>query len=76
MYELARPLDEDQPFDNWKEKSTTVIYLGISSIHASKSTLVLRFSTGSEPPQLHVVFDPYFTIINGHDGNIVLNSYW
>ena len=48
----------------------------MSPINMRSVALVISLSTGRVSPQFHVAFYPYFTTINGCDGNIFPPIYW
>ena len=76
VYAISFQLDVNQHFDKCKCNITPGIYLIMSPIHARTVTLIIIFSNIRVSPQFHVSFDPSFATTNGHDGNLVLPSYW
>ena len=59
-YVLNNTLQQNAPFNKWRERSKVGIYLGKSPAHSNNVALVLDRRTGLVSPQFHVRFDPSF----------------
>ena len=75
VYEIASPLAVGQPFDKLKEKITTGVYLGISTINSRALGFVIIFSMVMLSPQFRVAFDSSLATSNGWYWNIVPPRY-
>lgn len=62
-YVLAAPLQKNEPYGKWKERSRRGVYLGQSPNHASSVALVLDLYTGLVSPQFHVKVDHGFETV-------------
>ena len=71
-YVLKSPLQNNQPFRKWKDRSKLALYLGPSPFHARNVSLVMDLQTGLVSPQFHVVHDPTFSTVK-NDSN---KYYW
>ena len=71
-YVLEDPLQDNKPYNKWKERSRVGIYLGQSPEHGRNVALVLNRYTGLVSPQFHVKFDDTFHTVK----DVKLQSLW
>ena len=61
-YVLANALQQNNPYNKWRERAKVGIYLGPSAQHSRNVALVLDRKTGLVSPQFHVTFAPSFAV--------------
>ena len=64
-YVLDPTLQDGKKLPKWDPRSRQGKYLGFSSEHASSVALVLNLRTKRISPQFHLLFDDYFTTVQG-----------
>ena len=64
-YVLDPTLQDGKKLPKWQPRSRQGKYLGFSSEHASSVALVLNPQTKRISPQFHLLFDDYFTTVQG-----------
>ena len=62
-YTLEKALADGKKLPRWTTRSERMIYMGLSSKHATSIPLVLNPETGSLTPPFHVVFDDWFATV-------------
>ena len=56
-------LQQQLPFNKWKQQATAGIYLGLLPLHNQNIALVLNRETGHVSPQFHVKFNKHFSMV-------------
>ena len=64
-YVLDPALQDGKKLPKWTPRSRQGQYLGLSSEHASSVALILNPRTKRISPQFHLLFDDYFTTVQG-----------
>ena len=63
VYVLDRSLADGKKVLRWQPRSTTCMYMGVTSDHATNVPLILDPSTGSITPKFHVIFYDQFNTV-------------
>ena len=64
VYALSSELQQNKPYEKWKQRAQVGIYIGPSPHHNRNVALVLNRTTILVSPQFHVRFDDNFDTVN------------
>ena len=77
VYVLNPKLQDGKKLPKWTMRSRQGVYLGISPVHAPTVGRILNITTGAITPQYHVMYDEYFTTVNGYATDAIFdNELW
>jgi hypothetical protein len=76
VFILDPKLQSGQRLPRWQPRSRQGVFMGLSTIHSSEVPLVLNTTTGSIPPQFHVVFDDDFTTVTSTEREKDPPEFW
>jgi hypothetical protein len=74
VYVLNPKLQDGKKLPKWTMRSRQGVYLGISPVHASTVGRILNITTGAITPQYHVMYDEYYTTVNGYASDAIFDS--
>jgi hypothetical protein len=76
VYVLDPTLQEGKKLPRWEPRSRRGVFVGLSTIHASRVPLLLNLANGSITPQCHVVFDDRFSTVESIGLDESPPAYW